>query len=884
MMRCLRSRLVRALAALALTALLANALPADRPARGLWLLPRKDSCNTAGCDLPGDMKTAPREVWSYGNAPDTYSFIRPVRTGKKQAFFAQVRGGLRLVRANGGVIWKRPTMGVSSVVRVLDKGDGRPLALVTLGTDRFCLIDVATGKTLWKWTMPAGSYLGGYQVLAEPGSTRLIVFPQNTMLGLCFEISAHPRLLWEHNYTGKYWQNFGPFFVLADMDNDGTREIVLTGKPGYAGVIDLTTGVVKFDLQYEAAGGDHAGRPYGVLTATDVDADGFRDIVMASCQVEEYISVLRNNAGRSLGLVWSKWVGADYPVETVKLRPNTTSVADVNGDGTKEIVVGLFNESGDGRWHTVIVEAMKGFAARTADLPDRYFWGCHDLDGDTRPEIITSKETSALVSTPTNLQAVDGRTGKDIVSVDGITPAAVSVKPPLDTLCRANVIALPYLQSRALLVSKAGQDYLWRIVNGRSVLSSLTISPISRTVISSDGTGTLGRLDLAIRSAQKDGIQASGPLVAEAGGKRELILSRSDGTIIGGAPDFAKSGAFKSRWTVQGAMPSAWIGPKGNRVLCAADPKTNWVSTYEPLPGEAKTVPIRRFATPIPINRGAGSRSTAGLLPFGSDEMRLFVGLRPGVHAMASACYNAAGTEMWLDKQNGPYPRIAAAADLNGDGREEIVVDNHGRHTIYDPKGDGKTIAVGWSSEIPGRGDGAKYAVPIVGPFGPKGATRIVMSGGLDALESLDSSGARVAKCDFSSTYIFQWCGAAVGRIRRTGEWDVGTVNNDGVFYCSDANTCRTRWTLALGAKADFALNVAAGDVDGDGRDNFVVGLPDGRLVALDEKNDKGSILWKVRFDAGVKEAIMADVDGDGNAEIIIELDDGRVKVLKGRK
>ncbi|MEI8045479.1 MAG: hypothetical protein WCL11_28985, partial [Verrucomicrobiota bacterium] len=64
--------------------------------------------------------------------------------------------------------------------------------------------------------------------------------------------------------------------------------------------------------------------------------------------------------------------------------------------------------------------------------------------------------------------------------------------------------------------------------------------------------------------------------------------------------------------------------------------------------------------------------------------------------------------------------------------------------------------------------------------------------------------------------------------------------------------------------------------------DNFLVGLPNGDLLALDEQNGAGVVLWKVSFDAGVREAILADVDGDGRLEIIVETDDGRVRVLKG--
>lgn len=856
--------------------------------RGLWLLGRKDSCNTARADVAGDMKRAPREVWSYGFAPDTYSYLKPVSVGGKPAYFAQVRSGLRLVRPDGTKIWQRPTMGVGTVVDVIDRADRKTVALVTLGTDRLCLVDVSTGNTSWTWNLPTGCYFGGYQIINEHGRTLLIVFPQNSMLGFCFDISAAPKLLWEQSYTGRYWANYGPFFVLADMDNDSTPEIVLVGKPGYAGVIDINTGHVMFDLKYDIPGEEGAGRPYGLIRAVDVDGDGYRDIVVVSCQVEEYISVLHNNAGKSLSVAWARFISRDYPVENIKLRPNTTSVADVNGDGKKELVLGLFNETGDGRWHTLVFDTMKGYNARLADLPDRYFWACCDLNGDGLSEIVTSTEKTGAVTAPTGLQAVDGRTMKDIAAVDGITLAMVGTKPPLDTIYRANVTTLPYLThskgSKGLLVGRNGREYVWRIVGGKSVLDPIKISPISRVVMSSEGTGKIGRLDLAIgKTPNAVPPSASGPLVAQADGKRELILSLSDGTIIGGTPDLRHPGKFTQSWNAPGAMPSVWIGPKGERLVCAVGPGPDEVAVYRPTAGNAAVKPVC-IQTPVPVSRYLISRSTEELLPFGKNEMKLFVGLRPGVHAMASATYDSTGKQLWYDKENGPYPRIAAAADLNGDGADELIVDNHGRHSIYDSRGNARTVAVGWDNTVPGRGDGAKYAVPIVGPFGPGGALRIIMSGGLDALETLDASGNRVGKCNSASAYEFQWCGAAVAKIRGTGEWDVGTANGDGVFYCSDANTCQTRWTLFLGAKATTAINISSGDVDGDGRDNFLVGLPNGDLLALDEKNGKGFVLWKVTFDAGVKEAVMADVDADGKAEVIVDLDDGRVKVLKGQE
>ena len=211
-------------------------------------------------------------------------------------------------------------------------------------------------------------------------------------------------------------------------------------------------------------------------------------------------------------------------------------------------------------------------------------------------------------------------------------------------------------------------------------------------------------------------------------------------------------------------------------------------------------------------------------------------------------------------------------------------MDNHGKDLLYGLDGKSRLIAQGWFTTVPGRGDGTKYALPIIGPFGPNGEMRIVMSPGPGCARDARPGGERLARRAFASAYEFDWCGSAVGRIRRSGEWDIGMVTQEGIFHCVDVNTCQTRWTLDLGAKATSPINVVSGDLDGDGRDNFLVGLPNGELVALDEQDGAGVILWKVGLDAGVRDVILADVDGDGMLEIIVSTEDGRVRILKGSR
>jgi hypothetical protein len=578
------------------------------------------------------------------------------------------------------------------------------------------------------------------------------------------------------------------------------------------------------------------------------------------------------------------------PDDFRELRPNVTSLADLNGDGRKELVVGLFNLNGDNRWHTVALDATRGLATPLADLPDRYFWGCYDLDGDGRPEIITSTEKARRFTPVTTLQAVDGRTFRDLAVLEHASLFLTSGRLPANTAFNASrSTPLPLRQPDGAvgLLARQGErggfDRVWRLREGRSALEPSPLSSVSLAALLSSGAEQVDDPNRTIRPLPDDaGYAAFGPLVGLANGRRELVLSRSDGTVLGGEPDWTRPGHFQRSWTIPGKIPALWLGSQGERLVCALDGET--IRLAQPTEGAKTAVPDITIRPPYPVYANMTTRSAPTLLPFGTDSMRLFVGLQTGVHTMASALYDAGGNLLWLAEKEGPYPRTAAAADLTGRGEMTLIVDNHGKHLFYDQKGGSRLIAHGWHNTVPGRGDGAKYAVPIVGPFGPRGETRLVMSPGLQSLEALDAAGARLAKRDFASAYEFEWCGSAVAQIRGKGRWDLGMANQEGIFHCADLETCQTRWTFNLGTKASQPFNIVSGDLDGDGRDNFLVGLPNGELLALDEKGGRGVLLWKVIFEAGVKEAIIADVDGDGRAEIIVETDDGYIRVLKERR
>jgi hypothetical protein len=108
----------------------------------------------------------------------------------------------------------------------------------------------------------------------------------------------------------------------------------------------------------------------------------------------------------------------------------------------------------------------------------------------------------------------------------------------------------------------------------------------------------------------------------------------------------------------------------------------------------------------------------------------------------------------------------------------------------------------------------------------------------------------------------------------------LGALTEAGVLQCVEAATGRVRWTLDLGSAADETY-VVSGDLDGDGRDEFLAGLPDGRLVAAGEKRGRGVVEWELELDAAIGPLAVADADGDGRAEIVLSTADGAVRVLK---
>ena len=865
---------------------------------GLWMQPRMDSTNKARADVSGDMKTAPKEVWRLSTGGEVgYARAVTLRGGKRAALIL-AGAGLELKTWEGVTLWRNNREDIRSIMWVGDFDGGGTLEIMALcNTRRAALYDLETGRKCWSWDAPASSNLIRSQFCKTPSGLRFITFPTYSVKGFCFDFSGNPEkpaLLWEKDYTGRYTTGYGPSIVLKDMTGDGKPEIVLASKyceqkerkTSYHAVIDIETGDVLREVQAEPdkTAPVDLGRPYGLLKAVDLSGDSFPEVTVVSCQVEEYLELSRNAGDRGLEQLWGKYIEKDWPVDDKELRPQVTSLSDVDGDGAVELVLGLWDSES---WRTVVIDPMKGFESRKASLPGVYFWGCHDVTGDGVPEIIVSDETKRLTSRVTTLRAVDGKTFRVAASLEN---AAIFISGdsdlPDDTdfkALRRNPVSIIRDDGVAGIIVRQFSSrtetgaFLWGGKPGTGIRTyPIAGAGFSRIdyhdgiLLLTDRTGSIQRFDGRLKPVGKKLASAGRsclPLVWNAHGIRELVVPMAGGILAGIVPDLSGGNKFQRRWEVKGGMPALHRDARGVDRLSVADmedPDNPTAAVYR-APVHSDRQPLR-----IPLQHSP----YVGMVPFG-DDYCLLVNLSTGVHTNAFACYDDGGKLLWESRDHGAHPRLPAIADLNGDHLPEVISDDHGEVRIYDARGGDLTGGDYGKGFIP-----PAYVLPMVDRFKPGGEVRILGTSGFGGV-SLRTADAKLLWKLGKNEYQYYWGLGAVGNVDGSGELRLGIMSEDCTLDCIDVEAGTVRWSVDLGKDSGIGSVIAA-DVDGDGRDEFIAGLPDGRLVAVkDQEGAGGRILWEKSFDSAVSNAIFADVDGDSRGEIVLSTSDGFVRIVK---
>ncbi len=810
--------------------------------------------------------------------------------------------------------WSLPRRVISRVIAAGDlTGSGRTTILAR-GTQReLLLLDASTGHQRWSWWAPEGTFIneaGAVLLLPLERGHRLLVAPIYGGSILAFDLvgDGPVRVAWE--LVGDWDAGFGPSLIAADMDGTGSSRLVLSSRRGdidrthagqhtsaetvlgrrhgrmYQAVVDVDDGAILREVMWAPnPRGHRCARPYGLLTAVPFEPGGRPGIVMACCQVEEYIAVTRQHPDGTLDRAWSRFIEKDWPRDRQELRVHPDSVRDLTGAGRPELVSALW----DGRSWRTSVQGLGSGRDRAGDrLLDRVLWGTLQRP-DTGVVLVVGEATLRAVDGPATLELVDGATLDVIDRVPGatvITSAGGPLPPHVAFMAERRGLSRVHVDGGEAVVIRTADGILrawWVDADARAQRARLGGAT---DVIVDGGPGWTLVSDVTGR------VRPIGPpfgparpgRVARMAGRLAAIVAAPDhdGPLVGvelpgGVIRLGRPGVTGSldAAPVSGTRLSLHLDASGGIRDRAVTRQGSDGIILSVLDGPAGSIERAQVVLDAPLDRPALWLADGSLL----------LTLRTGTHTLVTEAREADGRLRWrLDA--GAYLHAPTTAVV--DGVEVVVLDDHGVLHMIEAAG-----RAGMQTGIPEepsheplplvrwrRDWTAAYTQPIVGPFLDAGRPAILRASGIHGLELLDTRGRRRWRMPAPL-----WCYATGEAVvaRASGRHVLVAGRRDGSLDGIDVRDGRRIWQLPLVEALD-QVALAIVDLDGRGDDSLLVGLPDGRLLCLDGVASTPGTRWSRDVGAGVSTIVpVVQVGRPGTRRataLVLATVDGRVHIL----
>ncbi len=668
--------------------------------------------------------------------------------------------------------------------------------------------------------------------------------------------------------------------TVADVNGDGRPDIIIADTGGNAVAVLLNTmapgaTTPTFAAQQEFTTG-FAPRS---LAVGDVNGDGRPDLLLANYS-SNTVSVLLNTTAP--GATTASF--ATQQTFATGNGPQSVAVADVNGDGQPDLIVGdssdatasvLLNTTAPGAT-TASFATQQTFAA--GPLPLGVVVG--DVNGDGRPDLVFANGGGATVllnltapgastasfatqqtfATGNDCRSVamadvngDGR--PDLVLANGGS-ATVSV---LRNMTAPGASTASFATQQTFATGNGPMSVALGDVNGDGKPDLVTANYFSNTVSVLLNTTVLGAATITPDFPQRaTPAVGSGPVSVAVGdlngdGKPDLVVANRDGatasvllnTTAPGAtaPSFATQQTFATGTGPQ-SVAVADLNGDGRPDLVVAN-YAGGVSTLSVLLNTAAagaTTPS--FATQQTFATGAHPDSVAVADVNGDGRPDLVVANYGAatVSVLLNTAAPGATTPSFATQQTfaaGSVPFSVAVADVNGDGRPDLVVANYGAATVsvlLNTAAPGATTASFATQQTFPTGTGP-FAVTVADVNGDGRPDLVVANYGAATVSVLLNTTAPGATTpSFASPQTFA---AGIGP-RGPRSVAVGDVNGDGkpdlvVADMNDNTALVLRNTTAPGATAaSFATqqtfatgneptSVAVGDVNGDGRPDLLL-------------------------------------------------------------
>ena len=242
----------------------------------------------------------------------------------------------------------------------------------------------------------------------------------------------------------------------------------------------------------------------------------------------------------------------------------------------------------------------------------------------------------------------------------------------------------------------------------------------------------------------------------------------------------------------------------------------------------------------------------------------------------------------------GGMPTGVGVGDFNGDGKPDIVLANYRSNSVqlFLNRGSG-IFRAGVSFPLPKNHDAQDL---VVADFNRDGHADVaVIIQGEDTVDVLlgDGKGGFGPVASYRVSGPKEYVrprGLAVGDFDGDGKLDLATADSNGMSGTASVIFGDGQGHFGPGMHVQVAegqarvTGVAAGDLDGDGRDDLVaVQDPGSASVMLGKKGRKFSAPTLVATGKEPRAAVIADLDGDGKKDLVVaNCGDNTVNVLQG--
>lgn len=836
---------------------------------------------------------------------------------------------------NPKIVWKH-FVGMIDTTMLVEPGKGK--RILTISSDASLNTSGEDHGSRWGFNPWQGEIEGRQQAVPATGTTTYAdVLPDvpgleklefesgfdkptvngewQPCVGRCFA--------WKDGAWTKVWETesidmlFQPLPLTGDFDGDGKLEIAIL--PWYdLLILDASTGKVKDKCRFTD------GRSYGFLGAYDLDRDGKSEFVVLA-DFAKHIDVLGYRGGK-LSLLWRMDIesGFDNPQKILRVNPNP--VGDVDGDGMLELIVSLYNDTGDGRWHTIIHDGMTGQVK--ADLPDQYLNAVSDVDGDGVSELLTTRANGNGIPSYGRITVFSFKSGKirSLWHHDGMAwqewdrPLSPCVNS-LATLAQRDALhrinnGCATVVLREKVTGKPGWVRLsaasWK-GRGFNVLYSMEGPNLEALALdergcmlarSSAAPDTTTHVDTEYASARVLRTERRGPaplpvVVARSQDGPTIIAQGAGEELVGFKAAGGEGKPCRDLWRIPGrGQSTAWAwqsyGPviadlsgDGDRLLIYAVASPNGYGRLVVSEPGGKEVWYHDFPD---ILGSAPVWNTGGILTWQvghfRDKLRqdvLVTVRRSLMHSEETYLLSGAtGDEVWHRdheiSNRGVGGTQFAIADINADGLDEVVSLHPSILYILDGK-TGKDITAmdtTWD-QVPVKP--VYWGIPVAACLEPGSRPMIFFGTERSSMTGLIDPGGKLVWWD--ALDISPRCLPAFGDFDGDGKTEViGAGYPDGV-RCYDAGTGAVQWRMAV--PADGAVTgSASADLNSDGHDEaiFSIGLSLCCIGSIDD-GKSGKLLWKIDLPALTGPPAIADVDGNSESSILLSGSDGCVYCIR---